>query len=167
MTNKKSFTGFNARIIFFIVFFLCAVNEIVFSASPVAEQFAKASQLYKNGKYDDAVKAYEEIAKEKPAAEVYYNLGNAYFKTKKIGLAILNYERARRQMPRDSDILANLAYVNQLIEYKIDDKANWYLRKKSELLSLVTFSEAGLCLASIMKVTLATVAISLCSVKPS
>lgn len=116
-------------------------SHLVFSAVDVSQQFSRANQFYRDGKFDEAVQGYEEIVKSKPTAEVYYNLGNAYFKTKKIGFAILNYERARSLKPRDSDVLANLAYANRLIEYKIEDKRNWYFKKKSELLSFLTLLE--------------------------
>ncbi|MBI3999781.1 MAG: tetratricopeptide repeat protein, partial [Candidatus Omnitrophica bacterium] len=72
------------------------------------------------------------------------NLGNAYFKSKKLGQAILNYQRAHRLNPRDADVRANLSYVNRLLEYKIDDKRNWFWRKKTELLSYVTLHECWL-----------------------
>ncbi|MEK7243343.1 MAG: tetratricopeptide repeat protein [Thermodesulfobacteriota bacterium] len=63
-----------------------------------------------------------------PEAVFFYNLGNSYFKTKKIGLAILAYERARLLEPRNSDILYNLNYAKGILEYKIEDKRNWYLK---------------------------------------
>ena len=42
------------------------------------------------------------------SSELYFNLGNAYYKTNSIGLAILNYERAKKLAPDDEDISANL-----------------------------------------------------------
>ena len=81
------------------------------------------------------------MLKEKPLAEIYYNLGNAYFKAGKLGSAVLNYERALNLKPRDPDILANFFYVTRLIEYKIEDKRNWYQRKVSQLLAYVTLEE--------------------------
>src|SRR3989338_3007101 len=114
------------------------------SAESLENRFAKANQLYRDEKHDKAARLYEEIVVATPSFEVYYNLGNAYFKSKQLGKAILNYERARRLSPRDRDVLANLSYVNQLIEYKIEDKRNWYLRKKSELIGYLTFYECWL-----------------------
>jgi tetratricopeptide (TPR) repeat protein len=73
--------------------------------------FKAANQLYDAGKYADAAAAYEKI--EPKTANVYFNLGNALFRQEKFGLAVLNYERARRLAPRDPDILANLKFARQ------------------------------------------------------
>src|ERR1700674_1318996 len=40
-----------------------------------------------------------------------YNLGNAYMRQGKPGMAVLNYERANLLSPNDPDIDANLSYV--------------------------------------------------------
>ena len=88
---------------------------IIFSlllAAPVfADDFKAANALYDAGKFAEAAAAYEKI--EPKTAHVYYNLGNAQFRQHKLGLAILNYERARRLSPRDPDILANLKFAEQ------------------------------------------------------
>ena len=127
------------KIFFAIVIgILCAG---VVSGALAADPFKEANQLYRDGKFKGAAERYEELVKLKPAAEIYYNLANAYFKDKKLGLAILNYERARELVPRDRDTRANLAYASGLIEYKIEDKRNWYSRAMNRLLSYVTFTE--------------------------
>jgi len=48
------------------------------------------------------------------SAAALYNLGNAYARTGKPGLAVLNYERARLLEPNDPDINANLRHVRQV-----------------------------------------------------
>jgi tetratricopeptide (TPR) repeat protein len=67
--------------------------------------------LYDAGKFAEAAAAYEKI--EPKTAHVFFNLGNAWFRDGKLGLAILNYERARRLAPHDPDILANLKFAEQ------------------------------------------------------
>lgn len=120
---------------------LLLTTSSVFSESIRLDQFQEANRFYQEGKYLEAANAYENLIKEEPLAEFYYNLGNAYFKAGKLGLAVLNYERALNIKPRDYDILTNLSYATRLIEYEIEDKRNWYQRKVSELLRLVTFEE--------------------------
>jgi len=138
----------NRRIILASIFFALITTNVF--GNPVSlDRFGQANQLYREGKYLEAVNVYEDLIKEKPLAEVYYNLGNAYFKAGKLGLAILNYERARSLKPRDPDILANSSYLTRSIEYKIEDKRNWYQRKISEVLAYVTFEECMfLCFAA-------------------
>ncbi len=58
--------------------------------------------------YALAIQIYEALLKEGEAAEIYYNLGNAYYKTGEIAKAILNYERALLLKPGNNDIRANL-----------------------------------------------------------
>ncbi len=77
--------------------------------------FGKANQAYAAEKYTDAISMYEELIKSGfIAKEVYFNLGNSYFKEKNISKAVLNYERARVLDPGDEDVNFNLrlAYNN-------------------------------------------------------
>jgi len=77
--------------------------------------FNEGNRLYQNEDYAGAIKAYERILEEGyESGAVYYNLGNAYFKLGQLGPAILNYERARRLMPRDGDLRANLELARSL-----------------------------------------------------
>ena len=70
----------------------------------------QADALYEKEQYRDAAEAYEAVLKnEGVASEVYYNLGNCYYKMDEIPLAVLNYERAFLLDPGDADIRANLA----------------------------------------------------------
>lgn len=77
--------------------------------------FFHANALYKDAQYNAAAREYEELLHSGlESGPVYFNLGNAYFKAGERGKAILNYERARRFMPRDPDLEANLAYARSL-----------------------------------------------------
>lgn len=71
--------------------------------------FTEGNRLYQAEDYAGAIQVYERILEDGyESGVVYYNLGNAYFKLGRLGPAILNYERARRLMPRDGDLRANL-----------------------------------------------------------
>lgn len=68
-----------------------------------------ANHYYKKKDYRKAAALYEQVLNEnEPSAEVYYNLGNTYYRSGSIGLAILNYERAQKINPSDEDIRYNL-----------------------------------------------------------
>ena len=93
-----------------------------------AVRFEKANRYYREGKFQEALSIYNELAEKYPdSAPFFYNLGNSYHRTKNPGAAILAYERALLASPRDRDIRYNLNYVRGLLEYRIEDKRNWYL----------------------------------------
>lgn len=73
-----------------------------------AQTKAAADSAYAAEKYDEAIKLYSGLLKEGTNADIYYNLGNCYYKTDRIAHAILNYERAFLLEPSDADIRFNL-----------------------------------------------------------
>ena len=77
-----------------------------------AAVMTQANALYEAGDYAGAIETYQQIIDGGiQHSSVYYNLGNAYYKSGDLGRAVLNYERARRLAPRDEDIRANLAFA--------------------------------------------------------
>jgi tetratricopeptide (TPR) repeat protein len=68
----------------------------------------KADDAYSKGKYLDAIESYEAALKKGKSASLYYNLGNAYYRTDNVTRAIINYEKARLLAPGDDDIIHNL-----------------------------------------------------------
>ncbi len=89
-------------------------------ANPTALQYFQQGNeaMQKNG-YEEAIKAYDSaLATGYESAELYYNLGNAYFRMQELGRAILNYERARALKPADPDIAFNL----DLAQLRVVDK---------------------------------------------
>ena len=81
-----------------------------FSAAAQENSVTKAEgdSAYVKNDYASAIQIYEALLKEGEAAEVYYNLGNSYYKAGDIAKAILNYERALLIQPGNADIRANL-----------------------------------------------------------
>lgn len=69
---------------------------------------AMADSAYTSGDYTTAIALYEQILQTGESSVLYYNLGNAYFKTDDMARAILNYERALLLNPSDKDIHFNL-----------------------------------------------------------
>lgn len=81
-----------------------------FSAAKQESNVTKAEgdSAYMRNDYAAAIQIYESLLKKGEAAEVYYNLGNSYYKAGDIAKAILNYERALLLQPGNGDIRANL-----------------------------------------------------------
>lgn len=86
------------------------------AASPAKLQqaFLEAGRAYDQGRLDEAVSRYNDLmAQGYESKELLFNLGNAYFRLGKTGLAVVNYRRAWRLAPRDPDVLANLRFALQ------------------------------------------------------
>ena len=80
---------------------------------------AQADSAYINNDYANAVYLYEDIlANQGESADIYYNLGNSYYKMENIAKAILNYEKALMLNPGNGDIRFNL----ELAQSKTVDK---------------------------------------------
>ena len=78
--------------------------------------FQRANAHYRQGRYDEAAAGYRAmIAGGGDGGPVYYNLGNALMKQGRLGEALWAYECARRWIPRDPDLRANLAYAQSLL----------------------------------------------------
>lgn len=79
-----------------------------FSTSKIEVSKQEGDSAYMKNDFTSAIQIYEALLKKGEAAEVYYNLGNSYYKADDIAKAILNYERALLLQPGNSDIRANL-----------------------------------------------------------
>jgi len=85
------------------------------------ELLNKAAVLYSQSRFKDAAKIYEQVLSEFGTSDkLYYNLGNAYYKSKELAPAILNYERALKFNPGDRDARFNLEMCRARITDKID-----------------------------------------------
>lgn len=104
--------------------------------------FGKANEAYREGRFGEAAEAYTQLSERYPGtAAFFYNLGNSYFRSGSLGAAILAYERALLLKPRDRDTRRNLSYVKGLLEYRVEDKRNWYLRAGEAVLKRFTEEE--------------------------
>jgi tetratricopeptide (TPR) repeat protein len=96
---------------------------IAYGDNHLTELFHQANQCYKDENYPKAISMYQQIIDSGiKNGVVFYNLGNALLKDGQLGKAILSYERAKRLLPRDKDIKANLEYANLLTIDKIKEK---------------------------------------------
>ena len=94
------------------------VSEITHAPEVVVTK-AQADSAYINNDFASAVYLYENIlANQGESADIYYNLGNSYYKMDNIAKAIVNYEKALVLNPADGDIRFNL----ELAQSKTVDK---------------------------------------------
>lgn len=81
---------------------------------------AEADSAYIRNDFAAAIQIYENLLQQGETAEVYYNLGNSYYKIDDIARAILNYERALLLSPGNADIRANLEIARSKTVDKVE-----------------------------------------------
>jgi len=87
----------------------------------VKDDFNRANKNYNDSKYEDAKSIYLQVLNNGHfSAELYYNLGNVYYKLNEVAPAILYYEKANKLNPLNKDILHNLTFAYQLTVDKKD-----------------------------------------------
>ena len=90
--------------------------------------YEKGNQAYTNGQFEEALTAYQEILNMGYAnGPLYYNIGNCYYKLGEIGKSILFYERARKRMPANDDLKANLAIARLSVVDQIEPNPDFIL----------------------------------------
>ena len=120
-----------------------SAQEAAVGADP-ARAFYRANIYYANGDFARAAEENESLlAAGLRSGNVYYNLGNAYMKMGQLGKAILNYERARQYIPRDSDLMANYRYARSLMK-RADPPGRrlWVFRQLDRALDTLTLEQA-------------------------
>ncbi len=101
--------------------------------------FQKANDAFRSGKYKSAISDYEALLDRGfITADLHYNLGNAYFRNKKLGKAILHYEKALLLSPGDEDMRHNLQLARNKVNTDLTQLPDFILlewwRKMSTLL---------------------------------
>lgn len=91
----------------------------------------RANDAYTSRDYQKAIRLYREQLSVAPSADVYYNLGNAYYQMREIGNAVDCYEHALLLNANDEDIRNNLALAQSKVKDKLQEKpevfiASWY-----------------------------------------
>ncbi len=153
---RKAKKGKKARVAGSFVWLLVILLAFSSTASAITKQ--NADTEYKKGNYQQAIKDYEELLKDGISADVYYNLGNAYYRTDNITQAVLAYERAHLISPGDEDINFNLQFARSKTIDKITPMSEmffvtWYK-------SLVNFTSAdNWAKCSIIAIIMALVAV--------
>jgi tetratricopeptide (TPR) repeat protein len=118
--NKKS-----ELVKYYFLFLFLLATGFVNAQEDVLRQ---AETAYDKKKYKEAIEHYEQLANQGyKSHQLFFNLGNAYYRNNELGKAIFNYERARKINPDDEDVRINLGIANGKTIDKINAKENFFV----------------------------------------
>lgn len=95
--------------------------------------FVKANELYKNANYEEAIEQYlliEELQVQ--SDDLFFNLGNSYYKLNQVAPSIFYYEKALKLNPSNADAQTNLAFANRMTIDAIGELPKTIFQKFSE-----------------------------------
>lgn len=102
-----------------LLILIAIVSSLSSYALTIGQQ---ADSAYNAENYRQAIELYRRsLAQEGRSSNIYYNLGNAYYRSDKPGQAILNYQRALRLDPTNADARTNLDFVRSHITDRPED----------------------------------------------
>jgi tetratricopeptide (TPR) repeat protein len=129
-----------------VIFVLCLFSWNLY-AIPNQEfpekLFNEGNSEYQKGNYEAAENYYSRILNSGfDSGPLYFNLGNAYFKQKRLGDAVYYWEKAKHKMPADREIQENLKLANLLIVDRIEvTDSPWPLRIFSDITGIFTLKQ--------------------------
>lgn len=117
--------------------------------------YLQAGNAYSDGAFEHSLELYRQINDAGyEAADLYFNMGNAAFRSNKLGYAILYYEKALKLDPRHEDARANLAYVSMYREDQLESVPQFFLHSWFEklflLFSIKTWSAISILLFTLL-----------------
>ena len=94
--------------------------NIIIANSSLDQSFYNGNNFYKNNDYISAISFYEDIIKQGwESSNLFYNLGNSYFRQNQLGNAIWSYKKGLMLDPRDKDLIHNLEIAKSRMIDKI------------------------------------------------
>lgn len=109
------------KALLYVILLVCLSAQGITAQTPVES----AEKAYTEDKYQEAVAIYEQIiAGGQVSSDLYYNLGNSYFKSGNVGKAVLSYERALLLDPNNREAESNLIFVNSKIKDNMGNGEN-------------------------------------------
>ncbi len=113
------------------------------------QAITEANEAYQKGDFQKASQVYEQILTGGyHSPTLYYNLGNAYFRTNQLGKSLLNFERALLLAPNDADIKHNIRVANQKVRERPEAVSDFFLERWwnnwRQMFSATTWGSIGL-----------------------
>ena len=161
------FISFIHFILFISLSFSLSGNSLKDSAVLYLQQ---ANEAYQSNDFENAVALYTKVVDlQYESATLYYNLGNAYFKSGDNARALLWFERARRLDPNNEDIIHNISFVQQKLIDRIEHLPRLFIVKlwnsvsqfltgnQWAILSIIACAVFALCLLLILLIRISWV----------
>ena len=112
MIEKYKFSSLKS-ILFFGATLL--IQNLAFAQASMESLFKQGNSAYNKAEYQKAISLYEQTLKMGQfSAELYYNLGNAYYKLNNIAESIYYFEKAKQLDPNDEDIIINSNFAKNM-----------------------------------------------------
>jgi tetratricopeptide (TPR) repeat protein len=122
----KAYSMYRPTLIMILLFLFQIASE----AKDFQDILKEGNRQYLDGQYELAVRTYQSIVDSGYAsAELYYNLGNACYKSHDITMALVNYERAHILKPKDKDIQHNLEVAREFVTDRIEVLPEFFLKR--------------------------------------
>lgn len=126
-----------------VIILLLLINSLI--SAEWDQYFTQGNQAYADGKYEEAIEYYDKILEKNiVSGEVYFNLGNCYYKLDQIGQSILYYEKAKKYLSGDEALEQNLkiAQLKTIDEIEPIPKlflVNWW----EKIINLLSINRLG------------------------
>jgi tetratricopeptide (TPR) repeat protein len=123
--------------------FAVFISQISLFAQDLENFMQNGNDFYQNKQYDEAINSYEAILNQGfLSSELYYNLGNSYYRTGNLGKAILYFEKSLKVSPNNDDAIYNLKLANARTVDKIQEIPPLFFINWWNIL-LTTFTSIG------------------------
>jgi tetratricopeptide (TPR) repeat protein len=137
------------RTIFIIIIFMTGILSL--AAQTPEERYAEAGELYGSGDYSGAAAMYRQLFEEGfRNADLFYNAGNAFYKSGDNASAILFYERAKLLSPADEDIDYNLQIARSRLTDRFETVPQLFFVRWLDFVSLLSSTNTWAVLALVM-----------------
>lgn len=126
------------NLIIALAFALSAIN-IWAAQATMTDQKVLGDSAYAKQAYDMALMHYRAaLEADGPSSDLYYNIGNSYYRLNDPGHAVISYERALRFNPANKQARTNLNFVRKNLPDKIQDNTSFLESVQNKITSLVT-----------------------------
>jgi tetratricopeptide (TPR) repeat protein len=118
---------------------IIAVLAIQAMSALALSNVERGDSAYSKSAYTEALGYYTEaLNKEGSSSNLYYNIGNTYFRLNDLGHAVINYERALMVDPSNEDASTNLEFVKTKIQDKPEDDSTFLSNVHQNIIAMHT-----------------------------